>query len=203
MKSVGIVRNYIITSVSKTMEMKEHHNKFWKIVAAYFGAVLLFLICVRDWLAGQTFAVVLTGAVVIWYTIETQLLRKETQKQTDIQIRPFVIIELKNREFFLKNLGHGPALNVQVRPVQISSEESIVIKFGEMRPTINPGETVELKAEGFHKGNPTGSFFTAHLNPEYANRNLSIFIDYQNIDLKSYTTRERVSPKKWEIVEFN
>jgi len=185
------------------MEKNEHHNKFLKIVASYFGALLLFSICVRDWLAVQTFAIVLTGAVVIWYTIETQLLRKETQKQTDLLIRPFVIIELKNREFFLKNLGHGPALNVQVRPVQVSSEESIVIKFGEMRPTINPGETVELKAEGFHEGNPTGRFFTAHLNPEYAKRNLSIFIDYRNIDLKSYTTRERVSPKKWEIVEFN
>ena len=185
------------------MEKKEHPNKFWKVVVAYFGAVLLFFICVRDWLAAQTFAVVLTGAVVIWYTLETQLLRKETQKQTEIQIRPFVIIELKNREFSLKNLGHGPALNVQVRPVQVSSEESIIIKFGEMIPTINPGETVGLKAESFHKGNPTGNFFTAHLNPEYANRNLSIFIDYQNFDLKSYTTRERVSPKKWEIVEFN
>lgn len=185
------------------MENKEHRNKFMKVGAIYFAAILILALLIRDWLAAQTIAVVLTGLVLIWYTIETQLLRKESQKQTEIQIRPFVIVELKNRKFFLKNIGQGPALNVSVRPVQVSSDEQIIIKFGDMIPTINPGETIELKAEGFHKGNSTGDFFTAHLNPEYANRNLSIFIDYQNIDLKSYSTRERVSPKKWAIVEYN
>ncbi|RJP79505.1 MAG: hypothetical protein C4522_10375 [Desulfobacteraceae bacterium] len=185
------------------MGNKDHTSKFVIVAAIYFAVILIFALFIRDWLAAQTIAVVLTGVVLIWYTIETQLLRKESQKQTEIQIRPFVIVELKNRKFYLKNLGHGPALNVKIRPVQVSSEESIIIKFGETVPTINPGETIELKVEGFHHGNPTGDFFTAHLNPEYANRNLSIFIDYQNIDLVQYTTRERVSPKKWEIVEYN
>ena len=185
------------------MEKREHKNKFWPVIAIYFAIVLLFSLFAKDWMAAQTIAVIITGAVVIWYTIETQLLRQETQKQTEIQFRPFVIIELKDRKFLLKNLGHGPALNVKVQPVIVSSEESIEIKFGDMIATINPGVTIELDVESFHKGRATGTFFTAHLNPQYANRNLSIFIDYQNVDLKPYTTRERVSPKKWEIVEFN
>ena len=111
-------------SVYRIMENKEHHNKFMKVGSIYFAAILILSLLIRDWLAAQTIAVVLTGLVLIWYTIETQLLRKESQKQTEIQIRPFVIVERKDRKIFLKNIGQGPALNVSVRPVQISSEET-------------------------------------------------------------------------------
>jgi hypothetical protein len=185
------------------MDKKCIKNKHWFFLSIYSAGVLLFSVIVKDWIATQTFAIIVTGAIVIWYTIEAQLLRRETQKQTEIQIRPFIKIVHSNRKFYLKNLGPGPSLNVKVRPVQVSSEESIIIKFDEVIPEINSGEMVEINAEGFHHGRSTGTFFLAHLDPKYANRNLSIFIDYQSIDLKTYTTRERVSPKKWEIVEFN
>jgi hypothetical protein len=189
-------------SVFHAMEKKEQHNNFWLIVKIYFGVIFLFYIFIKDWLATQTIAVALTGGVVIWYTIETQLLRKETQKQTEIQIRPLVIIEITDRTFFLKNLGFGPALNVQIRPIQVSSEADIIIKFEKMIPILLQNEPVESKPEGFREGKSSGDFFTAHLDPNYADRNLSILIDYQNIDLKSYTTTIRVSPIKWKIVEF-
>ena len=184
------------------MKKNEDKNMFGIIAAGYFGAVILFSVCLGDALATQTFAVVLTGAILIWYTIETQLLRKETQKQTELQIRPFVIMEFKNNEFYLKNIGRGPALNIKIKPVQVSSEESIVIKFEEMISIVNAGDQIQVEPEGFRNGRSTEKFFTAHLKPQYANRNLSIFIDYHSINLEAYTTRERVSPKKWEIVEL-
>jgi len=79
--------------------------------------------------------VLATGLVLIWYTVETRRLRaeaqkqvRETQRQIEIQQRPFVIFEVfrsdENRERFiptLTNIGNGIALNVRLK-------EEIVVK---------------------------------------------------------------------------
>ena len=182
--------------------MKNERNNIYLLIPLYLGLIFVFSICFKKSDSIQTFAVVLTGAIIIWYTIETKILRLETQKLTEIQIRPFVIFEIKGESFILRNIGHGPALNIQIRPINVSSNESIQIRFNDLITSIETNESVEIKGESFRKGKSAGDFFLAHLDPEYANRNLSIFIDYQNIDLKKYTTRERISPQKRRIVDF-
>ncbi len=154
------------------------------------------------WVNTQTVAVVLTGLVVIWYTMETHLLRRETQRQTEIQQRPFVIIKYEDHGFVLSNIGNGPAFNVSVKDVDISSTEGFYIKFAETQPVLNRGKSSPIKAEGFQWGDSLGDFLFAHLDPKYANQTLTVEIHFQDMDMKKYTSKERISPGTIEIVGF-
>lgn len=177
-------------------------QKDYLCILIYLGLIGTSWLLFNNWISIQTVAVILTGAAIVWYTIETKVLRTETQKLTEIQIRPFVILEIKDGNFVLRNIGHGPALNVSIRPIQVSANESIMVCFQEMIPSIESNKSVAITGESFRKGKSAGDFFLAHIDPEYANRNLSVFINYQNIELRHYTTKEQISPKRREIVDF-
>jgi hypothetical protein len=73
-----------------------------------------------------------TGLVLIWYTVETRRLRiqaqrqvEEIQQQTEVQVRPFVIVEpyfaddTTHGKFLARNVGNGTALNVRVWFVRV------------------------------------------------------------------------------------
>jgi len=77
-------------------------------------------------------------ALVVWiYTKETKLLRKETKKQTDLMIRPFVIlyydvtcqaidnISVGKPEVKIKNIGNGAAINVRVEDVGTNMNQTL------------------------------------------------------------------------------
>src|SRR5262245_29008515 len=66
----------------------------------------------------QLIVTVITAIVLIWYTIETYRLRKEAQKQTELQLRPFVILEVYQGNFSVRNIGNGAAVNVRVHQGQ-------------------------------------------------------------------------------------
>jgi hypothetical protein len=56
-------------------------------------------------------------AGIVWLsTYYTRQLLKEAQKQTELQLRPFVIFECAEDHFRVRNLGTSPALNVRVKP---------------------------------------------------------------------------------------
>src|SRR5579875_2099451 len=119
--------------------MQEHFSKPRRAttlvvaVVAYAAAIAFSFCLVSDWTARQTWAVIATGAAVIWYTWETMLLRETaasqaeialrqrdaTLEQIEVQIRPFVIMEFASRGFALRNIGVGPALNVTVQNVVV------------------------------------------------------------------------------------
>lgn len=171
--------------------------------ALYIGILLVSQLFFNNLNITQTLAVILTGIVIIWYTIETKELRAQAQKQTEIQQRPFVILKIEQGNFILQNIGMGPALNVEVKPVQVNAEHEVIIRFKELHSTLVVGESVQLAAESFKKGKSAGDFFLAHLDPEYANRNLNIVIEYQNVELNKYITKERVSAQKKKIIDFH
>jgi len=58
-----------------------------------------------DWTARQTWAVALTGLVLIWYTWETMQLRRAAFAQRQLQLRPFVLLELGRRGLRSETLG--------------------------------------------------------------------------------------------------
>ena len=92
---------------------------------------------------------------------------------------------------------------MKVNPVQVSADHEIIIRFNEIYPTLVTGDSVTISAESFKKGKSAGDFFLAYLDPEYANRILDIVVEYQNVELKKYITKERVSPQKREIIDFH
>jgi len=67
-----------------------------------------------------------TGIVIVIYTREAYKLRATAQRQTELQLRPFVIFEVAHVQNIgylgkLKNIGNGTALNVNI-------SEDIVVK---------------------------------------------------------------------------
>lgn len=90
------------------------------VVALLYCAGIAIAFCwLQDWTARQTWAVILTGLVIIWYTWETMQLRRGTFAQRELKLRPFVVLEPREKGFCMRNFGHGVALNVRVEDVTI------------------------------------------------------------------------------------
>ncbi len=64
----------------------------------------------------STIALVITMGVIIWYALETRKLRKETVKQTELSLRPYVILvrSLGRYGLSFENIGLSHALNVSI-----------------------------------------------------------------------------------------
>jgi len=66
-----------------------------------------------------------TGGVIAWYTVETYRLRREAQLQTELQIRPFLSLEIEGEGFErrarLVNIGRGVAMGISVKNITVSA----------------------------------------------------------------------------------
>ena len=75
--------------------------------------------------------------VLIWYAWETSKLRKsaqkqvkETQRQIEIQQRPFVIVRnIENDMIEVENVGSGTAINVKICCIQVDDSKFMRRKF--------------------------------------------------------------------------
>lgn len=172
------------------------------IIVSVLYVVLLCLTfnCSPDWTARQTWAVIFTGAVVIWYTWETMRLRQVALAQIDMQIRPFVVVEYENGQFRIRNLGPGTALNVKVRDITINVEENIRVVFPVNIPILAAGEVRTISVTSYHGNQPAGDFFTFHVKPDLANGDLEITVDFQNITMKRMFVVEEVRQQDLRIV---
>jgi hypothetical protein len=168
----------------------------------YFLSIIVAFVayCGSDkWTYLSTVAIILTGAILIWYTWETNLLRLEAQRQTELQLRPFVIIVPVKGGFQLRNIGNSPALNISIADILLDSEFDVKINFPDYIPFLRKDDNTVIKAEGYKKGKPAGDFFNAHLYKEYANRSLKIVITFHNLESQTYIVEETVSPGKMTI----
>ena len=80
----------------------------------------------------STLALIATLIVLIIYTIFTYQLRKVTLKQTELRLTPWIILEYKIKSLRLKNIGHSPALNIRIDPIEVrdaSNNTMFIIKF--------------------------------------------------------------------------
>ena len=173
------------------------------VVGLYGLATAVAFIWATDWTARQTWAVILTGVVVIWYTYETRRLRVASVRQLEMQIRPFVFLRpAEGKGFVVENVGVGTALNVRVRDVVVDTEYDVQIRFPDAIALLRSGETVPVRAETFREGRPAGDLFAAHIDPRYANRTLLLTIEYQNVELKPYVVVQKTEPATMRIAGF-
>ncbi len=76
-------------------------------------------------LVGWLTFVVLTGTLIVvaWYTVETYRLRRESQRQTELQSRPFLSLTIEGEQFErrarLVNVGRGVASEIAVQNIII------------------------------------------------------------------------------------
>ena len=147
-----------------------------------------------DWTARQTWAVALTGFVIIWYTYETMQLRVATFSQRELQLRPFVVLQSIDGLFQIENLGPGIAFNVSVDNVVISPEHDIRATFPEKWPILRVGQSKFCTLATYHGDANAADFFAANIEPQFANGEYEITIRFQNAEMKQYSVTEKVSP---------
>ena len=85
----------------------------------------------------QTIVLAITGGIVWWYTNETKKLRKSSEKQvnqmqkqveqtklqTDLQLRPYVILEKDNKDiWYFRNIGNKYAININIDNIYSGSD---------------------------------------------------------------------------------
>lgn len=63
------------------------------------------------------YVLIFTGLIILWYTIETFLLRKEAQRNTLNSVKPILVVDkyFPGGALTIINLGNGPALNIESR----------------------------------------------------------------------------------------
>ncbi|MBN1271216.1 MAG: hypothetical protein JXB26_03005 [Candidatus Aminicenantes bacterium] len=66
----------------------------------------------------STFILFLTFLAIWWYAWETNRLKKATATQTDLMLRPCVIIGVEPLSMILKNIGESAALNIEIETVE-------------------------------------------------------------------------------------
>jgi hypothetical protein len=94
------------------------------------------------------FITLITLIVLIWYTVETYRLRKAAQTQTEIATMPIVsfdIVPFKDYEVYVelpavRNVGSGPAFDVQFQPVKLEDRS---IEFSRI-PVLRAGADVRV-----------------------------------------------------------
>ncbi len=138
------------------------------------------------------FALFLTLMAVIWYAWETRKLRMETIKQTELSLRPFIVITFDpnasmQRGYKIENIGKGPALNVKIANIVIVKNLEYIFNSIDL---ILPNEKHDIKGRiKVYESSTENSFvFMSHFQPESADRSFDFIISYTNIFNDSYKT---------------
>jgi hypothetical protein len=97
-----------------------------------------------------TFGVLTVTLVVIgWYTVEAYRLRKEAQRETELQIRPFLSLTIDGEKFErrarLVNVGRGVAKGIGVKSSVISPSLELRSQWGVMHLAPGAGALLPLR----------------------------------------------------------
>ncbi|NOX75037.1 MAG: hypothetical protein GXP17_00130 [Gammaproteobacteria bacterium] len=92
------------------------------------------------------------------------------------------------------------AVNVFIKPIIVDETSDIIIKFEGSLPLLKKDETLEINAESFHGENSKGDLFLAHLDPSSAVKNLTMDVNYENIESKKYSVKITTSPGSRKIL---
>jgi len=172
-------------------------------LAIYAGIMFCVFTCEPDWTARQTWAILLTGIVVLWYTWETMQLRFAAHAQRETQIRPYVILTQEPGNVSVLNVGNGAALHVHIDTVIIDEQEKIEIRFPKKIAILRPGESNPLELKSYKNGADAGDFFTAHLDPIYAALTLNTTVSFDNVELKKYSVTQEITPGNIRVSEIS
>lgn len=166
------------------------------ILAVYALLCLAPLIFGLSGQAVQTWAVGVTGAVIVWYTWETMGLREIAARQAELQLRPYVVFGAEARQFSVENVGNAVALNVRIDDVLIVGPSTAIARFSERIPILRPAESRSVEAMILVDGQEKSDFLLAHLNPEYATQERPVTIRFDNAEGVEYSVTFRVSPRQ-------
>jgi hypothetical protein len=159
----------------------------------------------------QTIVVFWTGVILIWYTWETWGLRKESQKNNELQLRPFVVAEFHIKtpmdpvDVILRNVGNGTAINVNINNIEFSYEHELFggkngnssINFKGPLPVLSKEQKTSVDYECIVNGQINQGFFLALMRCDLP----PVIINFSDVEMKSYIVEEKISSGKIEILE--
>ncbi len=175
----------------------------------------------------QVIILAITAVIIFWYTVETYWLRRESQRQTELQLRPFVVLEavrqIEGVGFQVKNIGNGTALNIRIGSVLVKYEGTLseVIGFPDTVSSLSQGESILVSHREEHEkesvkitANP--GIFAQRLLPYLYEgiRSLldsdddsslpalpSITVEFEDIEKRRYCVREKLVLGALEIID--
>jgi hypothetical protein len=163
----------------------------------------------RNWMdVLQAIVLIITLFVLIKYTYETARLRRETQKQTELGMRPFVIISYREAEdtFKLVNLGFGLALKTRIQDLSLIDTDGLSFEYVFPEMAIIPPNT-ECEIKNIKKrinGDVSGAdnFDLAALFPRSAQRTFEVFIKYSNLVGDEYVTKGTLGQETFDYEDI-
>jgi hypothetical protein len=150
----------------------------------------------RNWIdVIQATVLIITLLVLIKYTYETSELRQETKKQTELGMRPFVIISYMESEdtFKYANLGFGNALKTRIDDLSLINSGGLTLKYVFPEIAVIPPKTeceikdIKIKTNG--KISDADKFDLGALFPRSAQRTFEVSIRYNNLVGDEYVTK--------------
>ena len=78
----------------------------------------------------NTIVLAVTAGIIAWYTVETHRLRRETVRQNELQLRPYLVPSFSEHQdgykLALKNVGRGTATKICIDSVVINLTDPVV-----------------------------------------------------------------------------
>jgi hypothetical protein len=190
---------------------------FFLVVVACFSVPIILGLVGSKGVTPNDWLILLTGLVVLVYTIETQGLRFEMVRQNDLAIRPFLVLFMKGnrweRRLAIKNIGKGAALFVRIDDVPL---REVVGDVAAMRDRIVGGVATlsqynyigageEAVVQALCTTDPqAGSIylgFEPSIDPDTAQDNYELTIHYQDVESRTYQTRMRMGKDGVELIK--
>ena len=164
---------------------------------------------IRDWIdVIQATAVVITLLVLIKYTSETAKLRRETKKQTELGMRPFIIISYTESEdtFKYSNLGFGIALKTKIDDLSLIDSEGLTLEyiFPEIAviPPNSECEIKNIKLKINDNISDADRFDLGALFPRSAQQTFEISIRYENLVGDEYVTKGTLGQETFDYASI-
>jgi hypothetical protein len=143
-----------------------------------------------------------TGAIVLWYTVETHAMRREVTRQITLQIRPFLAIEYgEDGKMWIYNIGKGVARDIRYHTVPLAeANPGDTILTVQWKPTdfLPEGQRREMIGEGaFVEGEDRAKFsermavWLANFGP-HGRARYEFLVDYSDLTGTQYRAAFKV-----------
>src|SRR5262245_4813068 len=144
----------------------------------------------------------LTAWIIGWYTKETYRLRRESERQTELMLRPFVLAEFVSTTepgppvvFKVHNIGNSAAINIKISAL----DEFWVIDIPFLANGGSRTFNVTLQTGSSTAGLSTNDTIVTSAIIQHAPRPLKI--EFENTDRQKYLVSEAVSLRQIKLTE--
>jgi hypothetical protein len=165
-----------------------------------------------NWTAAQTFVLLLTLLVLLWYAGETHGIERASLVQSEGLSKPVLTVrcngstpaEVQGCELEIINIGNGPAIELSIKterrrnPSQQSSGQPFIDRLDETFPYLEAKGTIPLRSipryrldNGIPLGNVTCSVVCSYKSISSVEYSSTIMLDGRNVTNFEFCRKDR------------